>query len=243
MGLLSSAASALGIGGGGSAPQIQFNPWDVNSGVGSATFEDQTVNANLSPEMQEWANSFLGQMGQNYQGAQNAQSAAQGYYDQAANLQGQNLGQVQGLLGDMFGDVFEKQRLSQESRLYNQGLLGSTTGAQQSQALNEAQNQSLINATLGAQNQFFNQGSQLFGQGSQLFNQGNTLFNQGQGAFGSFLNLQQMPLQLAQLGGQMGQGQMDADSFNAQAQMQADSNKSGFFSNLLGAGIGAAWGR
>lgn len=200
-GLISGITDSLGIGGGGSAPQIQYNPWDVNSGLGSANFGDGSLNLNLSPELSGMAGNLFSQAGNLFNQSQNPQ-------------------ETMGFLQQMFQPQFERQQLSQESRLLNQGLLGSTTGALQTGALREGQNQALMQATLGAQNQ---------------------MFNQAQGLLGQFLNLQQQPLQLAGLGAQLGGAQMDADSFNAQARQKADATRAGFFNNLLTAGIGAAF--
>jgi len=64
----------------------------------------------------------------------------------------------------VYGPEFQRQQLSQESRLFNQGLLGSTTGGLQQEAVRNAQNQALLSAAQQQQQQAFQQGAGLLGQ-------------------------------------------------------------------------------
>ena len=127
-----------------------------------------------------------------------------------------------GFLSGQFAPQFERQQASQESRLFNQGLLGTTTGQLQSQGLREAQNQALVNSALQAQNQ---------------------AFQRGQGLLGSALQLGAAPLGLAELGGQFGARQLQADEGTAGLRQQAEANQANFFSSLVGAGATAFAGR
>ena len=76
-----------------------------------------------------------------------------------------------GFLQQAYGPQLERARAQQESRLLNQGLLGSTTGGLQTEALNRAQQQALMEGAL-QQQQF----------------QGDL----GQGLLGSALNTRQL---------------------------------------------------
>jgi hypothetical protein len=63
-----------------------------------------------------------------------------------------------------YGPQLERQRLQQETRLANQGLLGATAGALQTEALSQGQQQALLQGAL-QQQQFQGQlGSNLLGQ-------------------------------------------------------------------------------
>jgi hypothetical protein len=68
----------------------------------------------------------------------------------------------------VYGPQLERQRLQQETRLANQGLLGATAGALQTEALSKGQQQALLEGSL-QQQQFQGQlGSNLLGQSGGL---------------------------------------------------------------------------
>ena len=286
-GVVDSVGGLFGVEGGDSVDALNYQPYNVNSAIGSATTNGNTVNANLSPELQGLFGQLLGQSGQGMQSTPQASSLMGDTQTQDQVIQ-QLLGmgsqfqdQGQGLLGraqnqldiasdpqaamqyqqDVYGDQLERQRLSQESRLYNQGLLGSTTGALQQEATMKGQNQALMEGAQNMQQQAFQRGSGLLSQALQ--NQQLGMGALGQGAQTDLQNqqfqanlqqqgqqqaLQQLqaalgvgnaPLGLAQLGGQFGQSQLQADEGTAGLRQKADANQANFFSGLVGAGATA----
>jgi len=182
--------------------QARYNPFDVQSALGQAQFGDGSANVQLSPELQQ---SFSGLLG-----------ASQQRLGQAQDLQG-----TLGFLGRVTQPQFERQQLSQESRLFNQGLLGSTTGQLQQQGLREAQNQTLLQNALQTQAQ---------------------QTQQAQGLLGSALQTAQAPLALGEFGANLGQADLQTQQINLGLKEQAQQRQADFFSSLIGAGIGAAAG-
>ena len=180
--------------------QAQFNPFGVQSALGQARFSDGRANLQLSPELQQ---SFSGLLRDSQQ-----------RLAQSQDLQG-----TLGFLGRTTQPQFERQQLSQEARLFNQGLLGSTTGQLQQQGLREAQNQALLQNALQAQ-----------GQQTQ----------QGIGLLGSALQVGQQPLALGQFGANLGQADLQTQQINLGLQEQAQQRQSDFFGSLVGAGATAA---
>jgi len=182
--------------------QAQFNPFGVQSALGQAQFGDGSANVQLSPELQQAYSGLLG--------------ASQQRLGQAQDLQG-----TLGFLGRVTQPQFERQQLSQESRLFNQGLLGSTTGQLQQQGLREAQNQTLLQNALQTQAQ---------------------QTQQAQGLLGSALQTAQAPLALGEFGANLGQADLQTQQINLGLKEQAQQRQADFFSSLIGAGIGAAAG-
>jgi len=182
--------------------QAQFNPFGASSALGRASFNNGSADVQLSPELQRVYGGLLGQIPGQFEQAESPQAAL-------------------GFLSGQFAPQFERQQSSQESRLYNQGLLGTTTGQLQSQGLREAQNQTLVNSAMQAQNQ---------------------AFQRGQGLLGSAINLGQAPMNLAQLGANLGQADLQTQQINLGLKDQAQQRQADFFSSLIGAGIGAATG-
>jgi len=283
-GVVDTVGGLFGVEGGESVDPLQYRPYDVRSSLGQASVDGRQVNAQLSPELQGLFSSLTGRAGQGLeqtpsvsslmgQGGQ-MQQAASDLYGMAPQFQQQ----AQGLLGRaqnqldiasdpqsaleyqqrVFGPELERQRLSQESRLYNQGLLGSTTGALQQQATREGQTQALLQGAQQQQQQAFQQGQGLLsqalqnqqlgmgalGQGAQqdlarqqfeasLQQQGqNQALQQLQAALG----LGNAPLGLAQLGGQFGQSELQAQEGTAGLRQQAEANQANFFSGLVQGG-------
>jgi len=180
--------------------EAEFNPFGVQSALGQAQFADGSANLQLSPELQQ---SFSGLLG-----------ASQQRLGQAQDLQG-----TLGFLGRVTQPQFERQQLSQESRLFNQGLLGSTTGQLQQQGLREAQNQSLLQNALQTQAQ---------------------QTQQAQGLLGSALQTAQAPLALGQFGANLGQADLQTQQINLGLQEQAQQRQADFWGSLVG-GTAAAF--
>jgi len=191
--VVNSVSSLFGVEGASGVTPNQFQPFDVQSTLGSFTTEGQNVNAQLSPELQQLYSGLLGQIPGQMQQAQSPQAALS-------------------FLSGQFAPQFQRQQASQESRLFNQGLLGSTTGQLQTQGLREAQNQALVNSALQAQNQ---------------------AFQRSQGLLGSALQIGQQPLSLAGIGGEFGSQQLDASIANQSARQQADARQQEFFGDLV----------
>jgi len=149
----------------------------------------------------------------------------------------------------IYGPELERQRLSQESRLLNQGLLGSTTGQLQQEATRTAQNQALLRGAQQQQQQAFQQAQGLLGQSQNLEQLGLSARNQGLGATQAQLGAQQAQAGLLQpllSGEQFGFGanvdfanqqfQQDlaARQFEEQARQQQFQRQQGLLSSALG---------
>jgi len=195
-GVVDAVGGLFGVEGGESVNPLQYQPYNVQSALGQAQFGDGSANVQLSPELQRAFSGLLG--------------ASQQRLGQSQDLQG-----TLGFLGRVTQPQFERQQLSQESRLFNQGLLGSTTGQLQQQGLREAQNQTLLQNALQAQAQ---------------------QTQQARGLLGSALQTAQQPLALGQFGANLGQGQLQAAEGTAGLRQQAEANQANFFSGLVGAG-------
>jgi hypothetical protein len=195
-GVVDAVGGLFGVEGGESVNPLQYQPYNVQSALGQASFGDGSANVQLSPELQRAFSGLLG--------------ASQQRLGQSQDLQG-----TLGFLGRVTQPQFERQQLSQESRLFNQGLLGSTTGQLQQQGLREAQNQTLLQNALQTQAQ---------------------QTQQAQGLLGSALQTAQQPLALGQFGASLGQSQLQAAEGTAGLRQQAEANQANFFSSLVGAG-------
>ena len=154
------------------ANAARFRPVDINTPLGSVDASSGAYNATLTPELQQRMQGLLGMSSQQLQAAQSPQAG----FDYISQL---------------YGPQLQRQQASQESRLFNQGLLGSTTGGIQTEALNRAQNQALLEAGMAQQNQSFERGLGLLGSaleigaipGQQIATSGN--ISSGQAAAGA----------------------------------------------------------
>jgi len=200
--IVGSVAGLFGVEGGESVNPLGFNPGFTQSPLGTADFGPSNIALGLSPELQQAYSGLLG--------------ASQQRLGQSQDLEG-----TLGFLSRVIQPQFERQQLSQESRLFNQGLLGSTTGQLQQQGLREAQNQTLLQNALQAQAQ---------------------QTQQAQGLLGNALQVAQQPLNLAQLSLQRAGGQLQADEGTAGLRQQADANQANFFASLVSSGSKFATG-
>lgn len=188
------------------AEASRFVPTDITTPFGSVEASRGSVSATLPAELQNLYQGLL---------SSGQQTLAQAETPEAAL----------GFLRRTYGPELERQRLSQESRLFNQGLLGTTAGGLQTQALREAQNQALLEGTLGAQQQ---------------------LQAQGLGLLGSALDVTNLPQSLIGLSGNIGAQQASAGAqagrFMAQAADARGRSINSIFSGL-GQSIGSFVGR
>jgi hypothetical protein len=184
---------------------------DINTGMGSATFDQDTgYTSQLSPELMAIRDQLFGRVPEGLQQFQTFDPT------QAGALFTQRL-------DELAAPKEEANRLSLENRLFKQGLLSSTTGDDRRQALLEAQ--------ALAQGQRDLTGVQL-GQDQQT-----RLFNQAMGFLNSGMNVADIERQLIA----MSQGQAGAATQAAGnqagmiAQGRADdaATQQGFFNNLI----------
>lgn len=133
------------------ADAARFRPTDINTPFGNVDASMGEVSATLSPELQRQYEGLLGFGAERLQQARSPEASL-------------------GFLSRAFGPELESQRLQQESRLFNQGLLGSTTGAQQTEALATGQNQALLQAALSEQQNAYSQGLGLLGGALDISN-------------------------------------------------------------------------
>jgi len=124
---------------------------DINTPLGSVDASAGGYTASLTPQLQERMQGLLGMSSQQLQAAQSPQAGLE-------------------YITQLYGPQLERQRASQESRLFNQGLLGSTTGGIQTEALGRAQNQALLEAGMAQQNQSFERGLGLLGSALDIGN-------------------------------------------------------------------------
>lgn len=283
-GVVDAVGGLFGVGGAESVTPLQYRPYDVTSALGQATVDGRRVSAQLDPALQGIFSGLLGQaqpttpsatalMGQTdglQTAAQDVLGLAPQFREQASGLFGQaqqqfdiarDPGSALAYQQRVFGPELERQRLSQESRLFNQGLLGSTAGALQTEAARTAQNQALLQAAQQQQAQAFQQGQGLLGQALNLQRLGLGALGQGsqqelarqqfeaglqqqarqqqlqalQGALG----VGSAPLGLAQLGGQFGQSELQAQEGTQALRQGAEDRQASFFSSLVGAGATA----
>jgi len=159
---------------------------------------------------------------------------------------------------EIYGPELERQRLSQESRLLNQGLLGSTTGALQQEATRTGQNQALLRGAQAQQAQAFQQAQGLLGQSQNLARLGLSARGQGLGATQAQLGAQQAQAGLLQpllAGEQFGFGanidfanqqfqqELAARQFEEAARQRAFQRQQGLLGsalNIAGAPLGLA---
>jgi len=133
------------------AEAARFRPMDITTPLGGVDASETGYTASLSPELQQRMQGLLGMSSQQLQAAQSPQAG----FDYISQL---------------YGPQLERQRASQESRLFNQGLLGTTTGGLQTEALSRAQNQALLEAGMAQQNQSFERGLGLLGSALDIGN-------------------------------------------------------------------------
>ena len=278
-GIVDSVTGLFGVEGGDSVDALQYNPYNVQSALGQAQFGGGSANLQLSPELQGLFGGLLGQAQPNTPSAMSLmgqtgglQQTAQDVLSQAPRFQEK----AQGLLGraqtqfdlardpqaaldfqrQVYGPELERQRLSQESRLLNQGLLGSTTGQLQQEATRTGQNQALLRGAQQQQQQAFQQGQGLLGQAVGLEQLGLGALGQGSQqelarqqfegnlqqqarqqqlqSLQAALGVGQAPSQLGQFGANLGQGELDAQLGTQSLRNQAQQRQQDFFGGLVG---------
>jgi len=167
--LATSAIGGLLGGGGGGGQTTTATPTFVDvtgGGLFDTSFKDGQGTIALTPEMQAIQQQMLGTAQTGGAFGQQAGALGQGFLGQAGEFDPFAAAQTQfGRMEDILAPQRDQQRLAQESRLFSQGRLGSTGGAQQQQALEGAfaqqQQQGLYDAlgqAQGIQGQQISQG-------------------------------------------------------------------------------------
>jgi len=177
---------ASGLFGGGGPDPVQFNPMDVTGGVGTAQFQDGGIQLGLSPQAQGLQTQMFGGAGNIFGQLSDPSQVSQDFFTRGMGLMAP--GQQQA-------------RTSLENRLFAQGRLGSTGGAQQFGGLLQGQNMAQQQLAQQAIFRGTQQRGMEIGQGLQLF--------------GGGMQIDQASMDAARLGLQGGQGQLQADMFNA----------------------------
>lgn len=197
-----SAANKLSDAANNAAQQGKFTPYNVYSGAGAGMFDaNGNATATLSPEYQALRNQYL-------QNANGNLSALQNYDPQAA------ANTVYGQLSALSAPQEEQDRLNMENRLLAQGMLGSTGGGIQNQALLTSQGL----AGVGRQVQSWQMGQDVLNQ----------MQNRALGATNAATALDAMPLNNLNMGGAFGGRAQQGNQFGANLQY-----------NAAGAGAGA----
>lgn len=183
------------------ADAARFVPTDITTPFGSVDATRGAISATLPAELQQQYQGLLGFGQQRLQQAQ----------DPTASL---------GFLSRAFGPELERQRLSQESRLFNQGLLGSTTGERSIEGLRTAQNQALLGAALAERD---------------------TAYSQGLGLLSGALDIANLPQSLIALSGNIGSQQASAGANVGQALATAAQSRGNAINSIF-SGLGQAAG-
>jgi hypothetical protein len=183
------------------ADAARFRPTDITTPFGSVDASMGDVSATLSPELQRQYEGLLSFGQQRLQQAQ----------DPTASL---------GFLSRAFGPELERQRLAQESRLFNQGLLGSTTGQRSIEGLRTAQNQALLGAALTERD---------------------TATSQGLGLLSGALDISNLPSNLIATSGNIGSQQAAAGANVGQGLAAAANSRANSISSIF-SGLGQAAG-
>lgn len=183
------------------ADAARFVPTDITTPFGSVDASRGSITATLPEELQ-----------QQYQGLLS--------FGQQRLAQAQDPTASLGFLSRTFGPELERQRLQQESRLFNQGLLGTTAGAMQTESLRQGQNQALLEAALQERD---------------------TAYSQGLGLLSGALDITNLPQSLIGLSGNIGSQQASAGAQVGQGLAQA-ANIRGRQINSIFSGLGQAAG-
>lgn len=183
------------------ADAARFIPTNISTPFGSVNASMGNISATIPDELQQQYQGLLGFGQQRLQQAQ----------DPAASLN---------FLNQSFGPELERQRLAQESRLFNQGLLGSTAGALQTEGLRTAQNQALLGAALSERD---------------------TAYSQGLGFLSGALDIANLPQSLISLSGNIGAQQASAGA-NVGNALAAAAQSRGNSINSIFSGLGQAAG-
>ena len=195
------------------ARSIQYNPWEISSGLGGMSFDNGQASFQFSPESQ----AIYDQLG----------GMSQGFLSEAATFDPQLAAQQQyDRMAMMSADQEQQARLGLENRLFAQGRLGSTGGARQQQALETG----LFQGQIAREMQ-----SQLMGQQMQ-----DSLFQRGLGALQGMQSLDSQAMQQLGMGASMGAQQAGLSVPIAQMQYQTGLNRSDAIAGLFG-GIGNAF--
>ena len=188
-----------------------FNPFNIQTGFGTVSSTPDTFSAFLSPSFQKASDVLTGTGTQNIGFGQNLLGlGGAGLFSTA---QSNPLGLTSTLfnrLESVLNPVRERQRSNLESRLLEQGRLGSTGGSLQQQAFEEAVNQQQLANLSGAFQQALAQQAQQASLFNQLAGLGLNTQSLGQGQVGSAFGLQQGVLQPLQLSGMFGNLQSEA---------------------------------
>jgi len=131
------------------ADAARFRPVDIDTPLGSVDASMGGYTANLTPDLERRMQGLLGMSDVQMQAAQSPQASLD-------------------FLNRIYGTELDRQSASLESRQFNQGLLGTTTGALQTEALSKGQNQALLEGALSFQNQAYDRGLGLLGTALEI---------------------------------------------------------------------------
>lgn len=218
LGSLSGASGMASAAGG-----VNFDPYNVTSPLGQASFDKKRGTAEITasePVAEGMEGLFSGAEQLVDQGVSTAQK-------DFADLRDDELS----LLRELERPQEENAAAATASRLFNQGALGSTGGAEMMSSL--AQKQEL--ADLERQREAIDLARQQQQQGLQTA-------QLGSGLFGQATSMGQAPMGTAQFGSDLGSQELQASSQRSQLESAAAQQQGNFMSNLIGSGasIGAA---
>jgi len=174
------------------AKAARFTPWDVSTGVGSATFgPNRQISTSLAPEYEAMRQGLFGQLGAS-----------------PMDMAGTQFGRYMSFLDPQQ----QRERSTLENRLFAQGMLGSTGGAQRAQALSQAHQGAITDAASRSMSEGLNYQTQLL----------NTLFG-----------IEQLPMNLANMGMTAG-GRSSAAGASQAPYIMGQAAPASAFGNFLG---------
>lgn len=190
----------------------KYTPANITSGYGSANFDSNgNANMSLSAPYQSARDQLLGQANQ--------------YGNQINSYGNDFVNSTYNNLRQMASFNEQQDRTNLENRLAAQGMLGSTGGGIQSQALLNSQNMADVDRQV--------QATQL---GDQLQN---SLLSRQTTALNGASTLDQLPLQNASLGMQIGAQNLGANQYAGNALMSGATTNAGMGSSLINGLFGA----
>jgi hypothetical protein len=193
-----------------------FNPYSVQTGIGEVSFQDGQATTTLDPQLQGISNQLFQQ--------------GQGFLGQLGSFDPMQATQQQfDLMESIMNPIRKREQAGMEGQLLAQGRLGSTGGALTQQGQQQAFDMSRQQQLFKAMQQSQQTQQHLAGLGTGMIGQG--------------IGIEQLPLELIGMGGQLGGLQAQAGAVQGGFLADAAGRKADLFGNILGgAASGAATG-
>lgn len=191
----------------------EFSPFGIQSGIGGVSFQDGQATTSLDPRLQGMSNQLFG--------------LGQGFLGQLGSFDPMQATEQQfGLMESILNPGRERTRSSLQDQLLATGRLGSTGGGRTQEGLETSIEQSRRQGLYDAFGQAQQTQQHLAGLGGGLLQQG--------------LGIEQMPLGLIGMGGQLGGLKSQADIARARMIMGEGEAKAGQIGGMFDEGMNVA---